>query len=224
MKQGITKGVSLASAVLLVMTPTLVMGQERMGENYLRFSGAVLLANDRDIDQDLNGTNLSGDAEFKNGDLFSLALGREVLPMMDLEFELGYLRASYDDFSGRERNRATGDLVDNVNGMSGEVSGWFGFVNAYLRPMRGFLFEPYVGGGIGLASLEFEEEIESAGRNTSSDTELALNATIGLDYNIREDVAIGGQYRYIWADMSTTGYGDEAFTASAVSLSLKINF
>ncbi|AHK80828.1 hypothetical protein M911_16380 [Ectothiorhodospira haloalkaliphila] len=219
MKQGIIQGVALASALTLLTAPALVAAQGNAGENYLRFSGAVLLANDRDIDEDFDDFNFSGDAKFRNGELFSIALGREVTPWLDMEFELGHLEAPFDKLEGRVRESTTGLEAPVSESVSGKMSGWFGFVNAHFRPMRGSLFEPYFGGGIGLASLE--EDLEG---DTSSDTELALNATLGLDYNIREDVAIGGQYRYIWADMSTTGYGDNAFTASAVSLSLKISF
>jgi opacity protein-like surface antigen len=84
---------------------------------------------------------------------------------------------------------------------NGEVNAAYGLVNLLLDiPMSGFGFTPFIGGGIGIAHVNFDNVNEGPGTTpefNDGDTAFAWNLTAGLSYDISRNVTFDVAYRFL---------------------------
>jgi opacity protein-like surface antigen len=129
-----------------------------------------------------------------------------------IEAEIGYLANDVD----------TVDLGDPaLIGLpaDGEVNAVYGMVNLLLDiPMSGWGFNPFVGGGIGFAHVNFDNVNEGPGTSpefNDGDTAFAWNLTAGLSYDISRNVTFDVAYRFLqFNSVSVVGLDPPFITSS----------
>lgn len=137
------------------------------------------------------GLEVSGETGYRVGG----AVGFEINPYIAIEVDVAYQQTD----------------SNQVRGVSGAVAGLGPFpttgsasivtttANVLLgAPMD--QWRPYIGGGVGAAYFTADNVDGSAGRFgiiDGSDTGLALQAIVGIDFALNERVSIGGRYSYL---------------------------
>lgn len=149
----------------------------------------------------LNDTTVTGDGTFgatkynganlgkSEGDLgFGLLgqIGMPVTPWLRVEGELGY-RANTLDRNGA--NRLDGD-VDVLSYMA----------NVYLDIPTGTAFTPYVGAGVGGATVWMDGTAGGFGAVSDSDSVFAYQGIAGVAYRLSPEISIKADYRYFATD------------------------
>lgn len=145
------------------------------------------------------------------------------------EGELGYTSLDYGNATG-----SIGGLSGSL-AINGHVDAIVGLANAIVTPLgRKDFWVPYVGGGLGFANTN--SSISSVGATTFSsavtndETNLALDAIVGVDFPVASGFSLGARYQYLWVDSSSTsnGGGETAnegnFGASIITAQAKYQF
>ena len=88
------------------------------------------------------------------------------------------------------------------------------FANAYYDFNSGSAFRPFIGAGIGVANIEH-----------AKNNELALNASVGAQYDLTSNVYVGGKLQLSWVngpkDKLGVSYNNVMATTGMVSLGVK---
>ena len=88
------------------------------------------------------------------------------------------------------------------------------FANAYYDFNSGSAFRPFIGAGIGLANIEH-----------AKNNELALNASVGAQYDLTSTVYVGGKLQLSWVngpkDKLGVSYNNVMATTGMMSLGVK---
>jgi opacity protein-like surface antigen len=104
------------------------------------------------------------------------------------ELEIGYRTNEIDEFE------ALGETVDG----GGTVSAVSFMLNGYFDIANNSAFTPFVGGGIGIATVEIKDpEVDGEKLTGSEDASaFAYQAGLGLGYAVNDVLTIDGGYKY----------------------------
>lgn len=132
-----------------------------------------------------------GTVTHKSGNAFGGALGYRVHPNVRAELEVTIRdnKVSTVDFTGTPFPFIDGDTRSTVT-----------MVNAYYDLKTKTPFTPYVGGGIGMARITFENYRPEVAPTTSvsgGGHRFAYQAMLGILYDISPRIALNLEYRYL---------------------------
>ena len=171
------------------------------GKGYFGISAGAIIP--QDLHNTISGADTASfDISFKTGAAFTGFVGYHVVPQLALEAELGYASADTDTLSG---------TIDGISG-SAPVSGHFnsvlGFVNALWKPLGYRGLSPYVGGGVGFASID--STLDSIGGiavgSSTKETDAAAQFIAGIDFPVTDRFSLGGRYRFVWVNSGSTTF------------------
>ena len=146
-------------------------------------------------------------------------------------YDLGHGLGAYGGFRFNRNLRVEVELshrsnaVDTVNGLpfTADLSTTALMGNIFYDISPGNSLNPHVGVGIGFADATYEY-----GGLEYTDTVLALQLGVGIDFAITETVAITADYRlFITDDMELgagTGFGSVEYVNSSLLAGLRLNF
>jgi opacity protein-like surface antigen len=143
----------------------------------------------------------SGDFSFKTGAAGTGFVGYHFNDMLAGEAELSVASADADKFSG------TINGVSTSLSVGGSLTTVMVFGNAIFKPLGSrAAFSPYIGGGIGFASID--DSIDTVGgvnvASTGSETDFAANFLAGVDFAVVDRWSIGARYRFVWINTSSS--------------------
>jgi opacity protein-like surface antigen len=145
-------------------------------------------------------SNNNYEIKMKDGFTVGAAVGSYVADGVRLERELSYSRNS--NKSARYRD-------DDFEPQSGKMSGLFMMTNMWKDFRMSERFQPYVGGGLGVALLSAEGDGNSTPYDFSGELAFAVQAGAGVRYGISDKLALDVGYRYRTAmDASQRGGTD----------------
>ncbi|MEL7497725.1 MAG: outer membrane beta-barrel protein [Planctomycetota bacterium] len=168
----------------------------------------------------------ANELETETGSMFTFALGRMNGRNLRTEIELAI------------RNNDISDLIeaDMRQGISGDVSSFSGMANAYWEfvDFPGGRFRPYVGFGVGFASLD-AGLIDSTGASIltdegGEDTSFAYQWMAGMNYKASCNMDLFVEYRFFEADalnLDTTNgsySGNYNYQSNSVCIGLRWKF
>ena len=147
---------------------------------YLGLAGGALLP----LDSDISGTGVSTTADLDAGWTGVGIIGYRFANGVRGEFELGYRTADVGSITG-------------VSSGTGEISVGSAMGNATYSFRSESPFTPYLGLGIGLASVEFDN-VQPVGGSVLNDSDavFAYQGIVGLGYRLSERVQLFTDYRY----------------------------
>ena len=199
------------------------------GSTYIRLQPTHVIFDAIGFSQSLSGYGVTvtaaGEWAFDAGYGISGAFGRKLSKNVSIETEIGYSSVDYNAVNITATFTSGGSTFTSVGqaDVKGQIKMLTTLVNLIFSA-PGPNFSPYVGGGIGFAN--FWDEINSIGTLTVNGEEsgftILANGILGFDYKMADDMALGLQYRYVWAASGHDGVDDA--TAHVIALSAKINF
>jgi opacity protein-like surface antigen len=127
------------------------------------------------------------DFKMKDGFTVGAAVGSYVADGVRLERELSYSRNS---------NKSARFGNDDFRAQSGRMSGLFMMTNMWKDFRVSERFQPYVGGGLGVALLSGEGDGYSSPYDFSGELAFAVQAGAGVRYGISDKLALDVGYRY----------------------------
>jgi outer membrane protein OmpA-like peptidoglycan-associated protein len=167
------------------------------------------------------GVDLFQDQSVKNASLPALGLSSQTFGHISYDADYAVNGAVGWGLGNGLRLEATGDYlhgdINKIGGYSanGFSEAWGGFGNVLYDFDLGLPVTPYVGGGVGYLAEHF-----SNGRATASDGssvhlggtkgDYALDAIVGVAYNVTPNLALTAQYKFI-ASPSNETYGGDGF-------------
>jgi opacity protein-like surface antigen len=152
---------------------------------YLRATGGLSLLPGTSLDSSDAGALQQADASFDPGFAYTFGGGYRVTDDWSVEAELGYRTNPID------RVRSTGQTLTE-----GDFASLGFFANGIYRvPMAGRL-RPYVGLGIGLLE-EIDIDLGSGTDVDYSDSALAAQAIVGVDYQLSSQWSLQLEGRYL---------------------------
>ncbi|HEX7968885.1 MAG TPA: outer membrane beta-barrel protein [Stellaceae bacterium] len=170
-----------------------------VGRAYVGVSPGVIIPND------LHGTFSgglvgSGDISFKAGPTVTGFIGYHFNDVLAGEGELGFATFDEDKFSGTFNGVPVSASID------GRIDSFVAFGNLIVTPLGRSGFAPYIGGGVGVASLDQKiNSINGVAVNTSSsESHFAANLMLGFDIAVARRWSVGGRYRFLWVNASST--------------------
>lgn len=125
------------------------------------------------------------DYEVDQGEAWGVAIGHHFTPTLSGELEFTHTNGEYTGYN----NSVTSDAV---------------MVNGYYRFMPGAQFRPYVGGGLGLVTVGYE----NAAPYEREDQVLGWQVIGGGEFALNPNVSLFGEYRF----QSATGAEDPPTT------------
>ena len=191
-----TRFMALMSAFLFVTMAS--TAQAQTGFYVSGFAGAVIL-NDADVIDPADPGSLS----FDTGASFGAAVGFSVLGSVRVEGEIAY------------RTNGMDTIVDSggTTSLGGDTTALSFMGNGYYDFDVGLPVVPYVGAGVGIASVSVNASASFAGFSgdvvDDDDTVFAYQGIVGIAYEFSGDLAATLEYRYF----ATT---DPELTESAV--------
>ncbi|MDH5723441.1 MAG: outer membrane beta-barrel protein [Alphaproteobacteria bacterium] len=179
---------------LLLTSAIVALGQTATTAQAQSISNSYIAAKigfTKTSDSDWSDTGLTGDIGIDTGANFALAYGFNLIPSLRTEFEVSYRKADLDDIT-----------VDGVGtaDLTGDVKTWGFLLNGYYDFMADQAVSPYITAGIG--ALRHSGKIASvAGLGVTgasdSDTVFAYQLGGGASYDLSDNVALDGGYRYL---------------------------
>ncbi len=178
-----------------VMQPAMM----NVGRAYVGASAGVVIPNDLHATFG-GGIAGSGDFSFKAGGAGTGFIGYHFNDMLAGEGELGVTSADSDKFSGTLNGVPVTATID------GSLTTVFAFANLIVTPLGRSGFSPYIGGGIGFASVD--DTINSIGgvgvASTGRETDFAANLMLGLDFAVADRWSVGARYRFVWINTASS--------------------
>jgi OmpA-OmpF porin, OOP family len=146
------------------------------------------------------------------------------------EFEMGYRRNALDSvyippvpLAGRSELRMSG---------TGHVAAWTFMGNVLYEYTNTSSFSPYLGGGLGLASLHYDN---AGGQNASGfvapvhgdESALAAQAIVGINYNLMDNMRVFADYRYLTTASPKAWFGylpetDVEYDTSTILVGIRV--
>ncbi|MCU0867280.1 MAG: porin family protein [Planctomycetes bacterium] len=152
---------------------------------YVRATGGLSLLPSTDLESGDVGALQQADASFDPGFAYTFGAGYRVADDWSMEVELGYRTNPID------RVRNTGPTITE-----GDFASLGFFANArYHLPVTGSL-QPYVGLGLGLLQ-EIDIDLGGGTEVDYSDSALAIQAILGVDYRFSSRWALQLEGRYL---------------------------
>lgn len=159
---------------------------------YLRVDGGYSFHDKPDITKSVGYAPWGGSTSATNEDLDDTyfiegGVGCNVWHNFRVDAVLGY--------------RAGADMSEAFNGLDGDVSTFYGFLNAYYDIFTWGRLTPYVGGGIGFANHHINDISLPATVSEGESTEFAWNIQGGVEVAMTENLSLDVGYRYTdWGD------------------------
>jgi opacity protein-like surface antigen len=197
----VAAALALSALVLAPEAQAQVMQPATMnvGRAYVGASAGVVIPSDLHASFG-GGIAGSGDFSFKTGGAGSGFIGYHFNDMLAGEGELGVTSADSDKFSGTLNGVAVAAPIN------GSLTTVFGFANLIVTPLGHSSFSPYIGGGIGFASID--DTINSVGgvgiASSGRETDFAANLILGLDFAVADRWSVGARYRFIWINTASS--------------------
>lgn len=180
---------------------------------YLAVRGGATFAQDTDFDFDALDVNVENQYE-DSGYFVSGAIGKSLTGMTGIgglrgELEVGYFESDIDAHN-------VGGTPFEGDDAFGTTSGLFGLVNVFYDFNQFGRLKPFVGGGIGLARVEFDSHgVNLGGTDTvvmdDEDTGVAYQLSAGANIALTDTVDLELGYRYL----GVTGLELEAVDGTA---------
>lgn len=160
----------------------------------------------------------SVDLEFDPGWNFAAAVGYKV-GMLRMEGEIGYQINDADEFSG-------GVLGPLSVSAGGDTDIWRFMANGYFDFDTGTAWIPYIGAGIGFASVSMNDlSVLGILIGSDDDTVLAYQVGAGLGYAVNATTTVFVDYRYFATEDPEFSYRQEAeIDSHNISLGLRYSF
>ncbi len=174
-----------ALGVALALSATGAAAQGFGGGNfYLKGFGGLTVPQDDDFNLNERGTTNAFDTglDYSNGYVLGIAGGYNVTPNVAVELEYAYRNA---DASFKDLD--TGDRKTESNA-------WM--VNALYNFTPSGPWQPYVGGGLGMADLNVERIAGVEGGDLDSDYNFAYQLIGGVGYQLPSGWTLNGEVRY----------------------------
>lgn len=211
-----TAGAIAFLAAFLTTFPAQALAQRYMasgygidGKYYLGIEGGFVVPDDvrETLSGSLLGVSVSGTGNdtFDSGGTVGLFAGYHFDNWLTGEAQFSWARYDTNDF--KARFYIGGSPVGGSVAVNGHVSTWTGLADLILTPW-GYrsVWSPYVGGGIGFAN--WDETINSIGPlyvdTSTSNTDFAANAVVGIDYVVNLDTTLGIRYQFLWVNSGQT--------------------
>jgi len=203
-RNGTYAALMLALGVLLVATEAEAQIMQpavmNYGRAYVGASAGFVVPNDLHATFG-GGFAGSGDFSFNTGAAGTGFIGYHFNDMLAGEAELSVASADANKFSGA----INGDSI--VVPIDGSLTTVLVLANAIYKPLGNrAAFSPYIGGGIGFASID--DTINTIGgvgvASTGSETDFAANLTAGFDLAVSNRWSLGARYRFVWINTSSS--------------------
>jgi len=206
---------ALISAALVVLANPAFAQQvptATWGNFYAGLSGGGVITEDVNISA--TGTvggvasNASGKISYKNAAAITGLAGYHFNDYVAGEAELGYASVDYDKISGSGTVGAV--TFSGTATLNGHTDVVMGVANAIVTPLGRSRFSPYVGAGLGFANLDSHlNSVSAAGvtqtvNASESETDFAFDVLAGFDYAVTDNLLLGGRYRYLWINTSSS--------------------
>ena len=125
--------------------------------------------------------------------------------------------------------REGADMSEAFNGLNGDVSTFYGFLNAYYDIFTWGRVTPYVGAGIGFANHMINNISLPPNVDEGSHTDFAWNAQAGVAVSVTHNLALDIGYRYTdWGDAESGANPDtlsvDDITSHDVRVGLRWSF
>jgi len=156
------------------------------GKAYLGINAGALIPADSKVTNNIGNT---ADIEFNTGFTTSVYGGYEFGYGLRLEGELTYKQTEMDKFTFRGQS----EKIKSDSAIFGTMA------NVFFDFKNSSLVTPYIGGGIGIASIYVGEGTDSNGTsiwNEDDDTVFAYQGGAGVGFNVSNNVTIDLGYRY----------------------------
>ncbi|MGB0682394.1 MAG: outer membrane beta-barrel protein [Magnetovibrionaceae bacterium] len=203
------------------------MATIEVGEFYVGLGAGGVMPGDTTISSGTqDGVTFNGNAEIEYDLGFAVtgAAGYHINDYLAVEAEVGYAQFDHDSFSGSGTITSGGTTVSGSasSTLDGTVKTFSGLANLIVSPFGDMALRPYLGAGVGMVA--YNEEIDKVGTLSlsydESDEAFMAAGLVGLDYRFSDQLSMGGQYRYVWADTGS-GLVDDM---TAHSLFLKLDY
>ncbi len=179
---------------------------------YFAVRGGAAFAQDTDFDFDALSVNVEN--QYDTGYFVSGAIGKSLTGITGIgglrgELEIGYFESDIDAHN-------VGGTLFQGDDAFGTTSGLFGLVNVFYDFNEFGRFKPFIGGGIGLARVEFDSHgVNLGGADTvvmdDEDTGFAYQLSAGANIALTETVDLELGYRFL----GVTGVELEAVDGTA---------
>jgi opacity protein-like surface antigen len=143
--------------------------------------------------------------DFNTGFTLGAAIGANVAPDLRGELELSYQGYSVDKV----------DNFGNVTGLEKRVDSYYAMANLW-RDFDLGAFHPYAGGGVGLAVMDVDINLDSNQANKDATLALAAQVGSGVRFNLADNLVLDAGYRFKAAlGVLTEGTGGGDHTTSS---------
>ena len=134
---------------------------------------------------------------------------------LNIDLTAGYVSSSFNHFAGTLTVPGLGSVPGPIP-LSGDFHTYAGFVNFLATPfgnraLLGNKVTPFIGIGPGIASTTAKLQSFSLSgmalpvNDSSSETDFAFDATLGVDYALSQQWDLGIAYQYTWIDTRHLG-------------------
>jgi opacity protein-like surface antigen len=223
-----TFGLSIIAAALLtgsafaadlqVYVPPTMSEPVAVGNFYASIFGGAAFVNDFDFISSAGDT--PGAMSFDTGYSIDGAIGYDFGNGLSIEGQVGYLNAA-----------ASGTVYGGQDlDTEGTASVTYAMLNAWYGVDLGGV-TPFVGAGIGVASLAVDADFIGFSTASIDDSETTWAAQVGagLSINVADNVSLTGRYRYFTTgEVSLTDVSDDdnvgSASASIIDVGLKLAF
>lgn len=196
-----------ALVFLLAVLPTVVFADEFPKNLYTSLEMGAGIPNDTH----LTFPNTGAKGTFSTDTDFAIAgsVGYHILPYLRIEGEIGHFGA----------NLGSGHLVGvALSPTQASIDAMTYMVNAFYDWQNSSKFTPYVGFGIGAATVSSGTPSSYVIQSNSSDTVFAWQAALGSSYKITDNLSGVLGWRYIQAQDASLTASVPAFGASGVPM------
>ncbi len=207
------------AADLVIYDPVEMSDPVEVGSFYASIFGGAAFINDFEFVSNIDD-GIPGEMTFDSGYSIDAALGYDFGNGFSLEGQVGHLTGSA---SGVTYGGQDADVDGDASITYGMVNAWYGFDLGGITP--------FVGGGVGVASLAVDASFPDLPTASIDDSEVTWAAQLGagVSLDVADNISLVGRYRYMTTgDVSLTDVdGDEntgSASASIVDVGLKISF
>jgi opacity protein-like surface antigen len=176
----------LAAAAAIALATAFSAGGAAAQSFYVKGFGGATFPQDDDFKLNARGTGESLDTglDYDTGYVLGVAGGYMFTPSIGVELEYAY------------RNADASFTNDGPN-VSTASNAWMANALYYMTPMGPTgAWQPYVGGGLGVADLQVDDFPSDGGGDFDSDYNFAYQLIGGVAYNLTPQWRINGEVRF----------------------------
>ena len=182
--------VTISTCLVLILSPAVVIAADRPYVSGHIGASWLSMAN---FDEDAPGLRLRSEIEFDTGLHLGAAVGYD-FGKFRVESEFGYQSHEFEELTDIEFNGTP--LGDR--GADGDIDAFVLLINGFYDIDTGTKFTPYLGGGIGFATLKVKDIfITGIVRGSDDDTVFAYQVAGGMGYEITEQIVADLSYRFV---------------------------